>query len=596
MIELSFIPSDMVKAALENFALIATLILIYYFIPDSLRSRSKLVYSLCVGIIFAFAALITIPLLWQAMGGPFSMTPPGLTSSPPGGFAAGNPPWETMEDRILGVNIILVPLSGFVAGPIASAIVAGVLIIGSFATGGSPQLIDILILVFGILLGALFYRCRTWNRFPKSDRLQVVLLGAGFALMDLGIVAISAFVQKSPGPRTFPLSFASFVICCAGIIILGLIIGFIDRKKQAETELRTYREHLETLVNDRTTELRQLNSLKNATFEATADAIVVTDTDDLIRAYNRKAARILNLPDHPPKNAAENRKYADQIALSLSDPETVVRRFADLAGSGGQDITGDVKFTTGRQYEISVHPQVIGGQVVGRVWSLHDITGQRMAEEALRAANNKLVLLSSITRHDILNQLTALQAYADLMKENPDSRTVPGYLGTMDKIIDVIRLQMEFTRDYQELGQKEPVWQDICTVFLAASEPFAGRNITFSCETGTLECYADALIGRVFYNMIDNSIRHGGHVSDIRVSFVREEPDLILVYEDNGVGVPAGEKEKIFLKGFGKHTGLGMFLIGEILSITGMTIRETGIPGKGVRFEIRVPAGSFRFR
>jgi hypothetical protein len=38
-----------------------------------------------------------------------------------------------------------------------------------------------------------------------------------------------------------------------------------------------------------------------------------------------------------------------------------------------------------------------------------------------------------------------------------------------------------------------------------------------------------------------------------------------------------------------------MFLIREILSITGLTIRETGIPEKGVRFEIRVPEGSYRF-
>ena len=593
--DLQVIPIDMVKSAIENFAIIATLILLYYFIPDSVRRKSKLLFTLCVGLIFGFIALITIPSLWQAIGAPaaplFGVDPVSLAGS------AAGPGWQDMGNRLLGVNVILVPLSGFIAGPVSSVMVVAVLIAGSFAAGISPQPMDVLTLMLGILLGAFFFWCRTWSRFPRSYTVQVLLFGAGFALMDTGLLVIGSPDRPSfGGPGTFPLSLPSFIICCAGIVILGLLIGFIDRKKQAEREIREYREHLETVVKERTAELRQVNSLQNATFEATADAIVVTDQDDVIRAYNRKAARILSLPDQPPKDAAENRRYADQIALSLSDPEAVVRCFADLAGSGGQGITGDVKFTTGRQYEISVHPLTIGSQVVGRVWSLHDTTGQRMAEEALRAANNKLILLSNITRHDILNQLTALQVYTDLMKENPDGRTVPGYLGTMEKIIDVIRLQMEFTRDYQELGQKEPVWQDVCTVFLAAAEPFAGRNITFSCETGTLECYADALIGRVFYNMIDNSIRHGGHVSDIRVSFMKNEPDLILVYEDNGAGVPADEKEKIFLKGFGKHTGLGMFLIREILSITGMTIKETGIPGKGVRFEIRVPAGAFRFR
>ncbi|PKL57911.1 MAG: sensor histidine kinase, partial [Methanomicrobiales archaeon HGW-Methanomicrobiales-5] len=43
------------------------------------------------------------------------------------------------------------------------------------------------------------------------------------------------------------------------------------------------------------------------------------------------------------------------------------------------------------------------------------------------------------------------------------------------------------------------------------------------------------------------------------------------------------------LRGFGKHTGLGLFLSREILSITGISITETGTPDKGVRFEIHVP-------
>jgi signal transduction histidine kinase len=64
--------------------------------------------------------------------------------------------------------------------------------------------------------------------------------------------------------------------------------------------------------------------------------------------------------------------------------------------------------------------------------------------------------------------------------------------------------------------------------------------------------------------------------------------------EDNGIGIPPGEKEKIFEKGIGKNTGLGLFLAKEILSITGITIRENGTPGKGAMFEITVPKGMYR--
>jgi signal transduction histidine kinase len=64
--------------------------------------------------------------------------------------------------------------------------------------------------------------------------------------------------------------------------------------------------------------------------------------------------------------------------------------------------------------------------------------------------------------------------------------------------------------------------------------------------------------------------------------------------EDDGVGISSKDKSLIFNKGFGKHTGLGLFLAREILAITGMVIMETGFPGKGARFEIIVPPGAFR--
>lgn len=70
---------------------------------------------------------------------------------------------------------------------------------------------------------------------------------------------------------------------------------------------------------------------------------------------------------------------------------------------------------------------------------------------------------------------------------------------------------------------------------------------------------------------------------------------LVIVVEDNGPGIPAHEKERIFIRGFGRNTGLGLFMVREILSTTGIGIRETGDPpGRGARFEILVPQGGWR--
>jgi signal transduction histidine kinase len=102
------------------------------------------------------------------------------------------------------------------------------------------------------------------------------------------------------------------------------------------------------------------------------------------------------------------------------------------------------------------------------------------------------------------------------------------------------------------------------------------------------------MVERVFFNLFDNSARHGGNVHQITVRCEREPDGLLLIVEDDGKGIALSEKEKIFGRGYGQHTGLGLFLVREILSITGITIKETGIPGQGARFEMLVPKESFR--
>jgi len=53
-------------------------------------------------------------------------------------------------------------------------------------------------------------------------------------------------------------------------------------------------------------------------------------------------------------------------------------------------------------------------------------------------------------------------------------------------------------------------------------------------------------------------------------------------------------KNQIFEKGYGKNSGLGLFLVREILEITGFEIEETGRENVGARFEITIPARAFR--
>ena len=236
------------------------------------------------------------------------------------------------------------------------------------------------------------------------------------------------------------------------------------------------------------------------------------------------------------------------------------------------------------------------GNILGVEGIIHDITELRKTEEILRTANKKLNLLSSITRHDIRNQIMVLKGYLHLLNNVLDDVSkVNTFLSKAEHALNTIEHQIEFTKEYEDLGVASPVWQDVkeCIENSIALIPIVSTK--FIIELVGLELFADPLLNKVFYNLIDNALRYGGDSMDtIRVSTTRSEYALCLIFEDNGIGITATDRLKIFNKGYGKNTGLGLFLSREILSITRITIEETGEHGKGARFEMTVPHGMYR--
>lgn len=221
----------------------------------------------------------------------------------------------------------------------------------------------------------------------------------------------------------------------------------------------------------------------------------------------------------------------------------------------------------------------------------HDITERKNAEEVIRRANRQLNLLTGITRHDILNKTTLINGYLTLAEMDPADPHLPDYLGAMKKALHEIRSHIEFTRVYDQIGSQEPQWLSLQDVMPLSSLP---DSVKLTTNLSGLFIYADPMLEKVFFDLLDNSLRHGGHVTEIRVFTFESDTQMTIVWEDNGVGIPENEKEQIFERGFGRNTGLGMFLVREILLLTDITIRETGVYGQGVRFELTVPVGAFR--
>ena len=252
--------------------------------------------------------------------------------------------------------------------------------------------------------------------------------------------------------------------------------------------------------------------------------------------------------------------------------------------------------TSGPMYLSSVANPLYNskGKVIGAIESIRDISSLKRAEEALLKANEKLNLLSSITRHDIRNRITVLFGIIPVIRHMSSNPDMVEMLDLLERAAYAIRDQIEFTRDYQDMGVHSPEWRDGGKLIEIASQQLQLKDVILDNGLHGLLLYADPLLERVFYNLIDNALRHGGSLSKISVSYSFHQTDLTVLFEDNGSGISNDIKEKIFERGYGKNTGLGLFLVREILSITGITIRETGISGLGARFELHVPDGSYK--
>ena len=235
------------------------------------------------------------------------------------------------------------------------------------------------------------------------------------------------------------------------------------------------------------------------------------------------------------------------------------------------------------------------GIIIGILGTYEDITERKRAEEALCQANKNLNLLSSITRHDITNQLMIMKSHLALLQMKHPDISFSEHFKKIDTSAQRILSMIRFTKEYEEIGGNVPVWQNCRTIVETAAMQIPLGQIVLKNDLplGT-EIYTDPLIIKVFYNLMDNAVRYAGEITTIRFFSESRNGDYIIVCEDDGIGIPQNEKEKIFERGYGKTTGLGLFLACEILSISGITLRETGEPGKGARFELTVSKGAYR--
>ncbi len=237
-----------------------------------------------------------------------------------------------------------------------------------------------------------------------------------------------------------------------------------------------------------------------------------------------------------------------------------------------------------------------GPKKVGMFGIIGEASTGKQAENIIRQANSSIHLLNRTLRHDINNQLTVLNGYLSLMEQNESEIKSPEVLKILLNATDQISNLVTFTKEYQDIGTHLPMWINLFESFDSARSTFDAPGVQITTEPGCqeLELFTDPLLTKVFQHLIDYSLTYGKTVSKISLHWRLENGEATIMYKDNGCGIPETVRPTIFQYGKGKKTGDGLFLVHEILAISGFNITETGTVGNGMRFEITVPAGSFR--
>ena len=389
----------------------------------------------------------------------------------------------------------------------------------------------------------------------------------------LGLGTVETRWQHRDGSiKNILLSSAPLV---SGDISKGVIFSAIDitERKRAESELLAAYEKNKGLMD----------SANDAIFIADIETGMLIDANNkaqVLIGRTRVEIQGMHITGlHPEKDREKYRMYFEQHAHDGGsvNEETIVDR-------------------EGR--EIPVIASATCLDIGGRACLMeifHDVSEMKNAQDALRFANKKLNMLAEITRHDIRNKLTVLGGYLELLQDPPTKNQYAMYLSKLRQTLLTIRENIEFTQLYENLGIAAPVWQNVHNVFFSTCAQIDIKRIKVQSDLGGLEIYADPLLERVFFDMVENSLLYGTGASVIQLSSHETPEGMDIAIEDNGIGIPPQDKKTIFTKGFGKNTGLGLFLAQEILSITGITIQETGEYHHGARFELGIPRGKFRY-
>ena len=431
---------------------------------------------------------------------------------------------------------------------------------------GPEHLLYIPAIIFAFIVAffAIITCIRSYLKTPRQDRklrrqILLVLMGISFP-SGAGLIGIVFFSNISNGLSVaVAISYLGFVICIS-IAILRYGLFIVSATTAAETIIGTI-----------------------------PDALILTTHDGEIITTNPAGLYLTGL------GKGNNQERQIRNFIQETDFFQIIQKIERNGSVSDEEILFRGGFGP---VPVSIAASEVkdpDGKPAGLVFIIRDITDRKASERALVQAREKLALMFKITRHDILNLLTAMTGYLCIAEDKAESLDVSltKVIQTCQNLADRIADHIRITGTYHEHESGEPVWQSLDSLIRRLIQEMS-NTVQITADIEPVEIRADPLMYKVLYNIAENSVRHGENTTLITCESAIINDSFILVMEDDGKGILEEEKSRIFEPGFGKNTGLGLSFCMDILNYSGILIKETGKAGSGARFEILFPPGTWR--
>jgi PAS domain S-box-containing protein len=326
-----------------------------------------------------------------------------------------------------------------------------------------------------------------------------------------------------------------------------------------------------------------------------ADGIVAVDRDGKVVLWNAAAEQITAVP----AEEALGRTPAQVLQRALeADP--------DLAQTGPRLVS---IMRGGDEVWLSLSEAVMRdplGAVAGRIFAFRDISADRMIEEV------KSDFVAAVS-HELRTPLTSIYGFAetllrqDVLFGEDERQTFIAYIASesqrlssiVDQLLNVARLD---AGDLQVKPEVVDVGTVVSEVVRSASENVIANGHSFEIDLPAEPLAAEAdreKLRQVFSILVENALKYSPGGGTVTVGARRRDDAVEVRVVDEGIGIPAAERERIFRKFYRAEpsardgaagTGLGLFIAKELVNAMGGRIWVESEEGSGSSFAFELPA------